>query len=462
MGAVPDNVGAMESAGSQRQGDAVEPLSNRQGRSYEIQREIKQRTEAIFRERCHTLFKTADRTVLFFLPLQWVGAMALSVLQPGVDQTAGPCTAGVSFPVAALLGALVNGVPFAFARQGPGRPATRIALAVCMALFFGLLLCIAGDRSDVDPYLFVALALLAFYRQWPLLALMGVLTLVVQLAYRVIACGPPETGGASFFEQYLGLYTWVILEGCVLGLVCNRSMLMFRAGAAESAELERDRWAAHREVIERTRQLEASSQQYRDLLESTSAVPWELDTASGACTYIGAQVESQWGWPVERFRESGFMFSCVHSADGPQFAEALRNAVVSHDIAVEYRMRLASGAFANVRSFIRHVPVKQEGGRRIRGISIDITAQKKLEAELHQAQKLESVGRLAAGVAHEINTPVQFINDSCYFLKDAVAQSAEVLQSYREAIQGVAAGTLAVEQALEKVNTAEQLADITF
>jgi signal transduction histidine kinase len=43
-----------------------------------------------------------------------------------------------------------------------------------------------------------------------------------------------------------------------------------------------------------------------------------------------------------------------------------------------------------------------------------------VEAELLQAQKLEAVGRLAAGIAHEINTPVQFIGDSLSFVRTAV------------------------------------------
>jgi signal transduction histidine kinase len=50
----------------------------------------------------------------------------------------------------------------------------------------------------------------------------------------------------------------------------------------------------------------------------------------------------------------------------------------------------------------------------------EMELRKRMEVELRQAQKLESVGRLAAGVAHEINTPVQFVSDSVDFVREAV------------------------------------------
>jgi PAS domain S-box-containing protein len=54
--------------------------------------------------------------------------------------------------------------------------------------------------------------------------------------------------------------------------------------------------------------------------------------------------------------------------------------------------------------------------------------------ELQLAQKLESVGRLAAGIAHEINTPIQYVGDGVYFLRSAYEDFNRLLDSWRNAV----------------------------
>ena len=50
-------------------------------------------------------------------------------------------------------------------------------------------------------------------------------------------------------------------------------------------------------------------------------------------------------------------------------------------------------------------------------LGADITERKLMQSQLAQAQKLESIGLLAAGIAHEINTPIQYIGDNMLFLQ---------------------------------------------
>lgn len=53
--------------------------------------------------------------------------------------------------------------------------------------------------------------------------------------------------------------------------------------------------------------------------------------------------------------------------------------------------------------------------KHIIGTGIDITERKALQCQLLQVQKLEAVGQLAAGIAHEINTPTQYVSDNTHF-----------------------------------------------
>ena len=68
----------------------------------------------------------------------------------------------------------------------------------------------------------------------------------------------------------------------------------------------------------------------------------------------------------------------------------------------------------------------QELFERNRQLSEDIERRKQLELELAQAEKLRAVGQLAAGIAHELNTPIQYVSDNVAFLDQAFKRLVDI------------------------------------
>jgi PAS domain S-box-containing protein len=73
-------------------------------------------------------------------------------------------------------------------------------------------------------------------------------------------------------------------------------------------------------------------------------------------------------------------------------------------------------------------------------IGVDVTERKMLESQLVQAQKLESIGQLAAGIAHEINTPTQYVGDNVRFLQEAFTDLATLIEHTTDLLQAAKDG----------------------
>gem|GEM_PF-1405515 len=99
----------------------------------------------------------------------------------------------------------------------------------------------------------------------------------------------------------------------------------------------------------------------------------------------------------------------------------------------------------------------------------DVTSEKKaqqeralMEMHLHNAQKLESVGQLAAGIAHEINTPIQYVGDNLRFLEDAFENVNKMATVCETMAAGIREGAAAGGMILEELKKAREDADFDY
>ncbi len=147
-----------------------------------------------------------------------------------------------------------------------------------------------------------------------------------------------------------------------------------------------------------------SEERFRQIAENIHEVFWMTDFAKQTMLYISPAYEAIWGRTCESLYQSSLNWvEALHPEDRARVMEAAVTKQAQGKYDETYRIVRPDGTLRWIHD--RAFPIRGESGEiyRVVGVAEDITERKGLEAQFFRAQRMEAIGMLASGIAHDMN-----------------------------------------------------------
>ncbi|MET3131551.1 two-component system NtrC family sensor kinase [Oxalobacteraceae bacterium GrIS 1.11] len=193
------------------------------------------------------------------------------------------------------------------------------------------------------------------------------------------------------------------------------------------------------------------------LVDNTPAIIYcTVPSGDFKMTFVSNNALNVLGYrPEDMVADPNFWFDHIHPDDAPNIFSSLALVFTEGQRAYEYRFRISDGSYLWMHDALRLIRDEQGAPLEVIGALTDITSRKTMEEALQakgeeqqslivklqeahdqllQSEKMASIGQLAAGIAHEINNPVGFVNSNMGSLQTYVTTLFGVIDAYEQSI----------------------------